>query len=150
MTTDEVSTDLIVYERTGEIISRTDLGSMAKVVGEIDRVLFEEKRIRSALSDAIVEWWNLHGGPRTIHVDGATVTIGSAAETVYDDQALMENLREAGMPEEDIALHVRETVAYKVDAVRVRQTEKNPRYAEAIAAARTTREKNPTVGVKVG
>lgn len=147
----ETSTDLILYERTGEVVSREDLPGMAKLLAEIDRVVFAEKRIRSAISDAVVEWWGVHGGPKTIHADGVTVTIGTTEEISYDDQALMEGLRAAGMPEADIALHVTETVVYKVDARRVAQTEKsNPAYAAAIQAARSSREKNPTVGIKVG
>lgn len=146
----ETTTDLILYERTGEVVSREDLPALLKLGAEIDQVVFNEKRIRSAVSDAIVDYWEQHGGPKTIHVDGVTATIGATEDVTYDETLLMEGLRAAGMPEADIALHVTETVVYKIDANRVKQTAKSKRYAAAIEAARSTRPKNPTVGLKVG
>lgn len=149
--------DLILYKRTGELVARDDMEGAARLLDQIKEHEAETREAKRALEGVIVDWYRIHGGSKTIELDGAVrlkVVIGSDTVTTYDVELMESGLRAAGMPEEALTGDngvIKETVivSKRVDAVKAKQAAKaNPAYAKAIEAATTTDDKDPSVSVK--
>lgn len=149
MSDEEPGVGVIVYEPTGEVVARDDLPAIGRLAAELDDIEREAKRVKAALGDAIVEHWRTYGGSKTRNLPGVTATIGAETETSYDAERLEEMLASAGMPETAIREIVVPVYSLKVDATKAKQAAKaNPKYAAALAACTTSREKTPSVAWK--
>jgi hypothetical protein len=69
--------------------------------------------------------------------------------TTIAADVLEQKLREAGMPEERISEIVTQTVSYRADAAEAKKAARtNEAYAEALKAASTTAQLNPSVSIR--
>ena len=133
---------------TGELVP---LGEPAKVAQALESLRYLEHQIREAkaqLTNALVAH-SMEMGSRTIALsDGRRLQVKGGTETVYDAEAIMEELRRVGCPESRILDIVRETVSYTVSAVEAkRAAAANPVYAVVIAKHSHQVEKRPSVTI---
>lgn len=140
----------IVLPGTGEVVDLSDdvaVGQALKGLRDFKQLIQEAD---DALCAALVERSRTLG-TKTLHMHGPglTVTVGKGTETTYDAEAIEEQLRQVGMPEERIREVVVETVSHRVDARKAAQAAAaNPTYRAIIEANKMERERKPSVGVK--
>jgi hypothetical protein len=129
----EVTGMELVLPHSGELIDPADLDRLADAYGEI-------QQLQARLADAkrtiggIMEEHTAVVGAKTFRTpNGRTIRIEGGSQTRYDAVQLMDDLRAAGMPEDQIMECVIEEVSWKVDARRAKQAARaNERYAEAV------------------
>jgi hypothetical protein len=131
---------LVNLEDEREIaIAYRDLKKLKDQVLDAERVLREAMRYRSEIL-----------ATKTFHIDGVgKVELKGTTRVDYPDpQALEEELREAGCPEEVIREIVVEQVSWKVDGTRARRAAgANAAYAEIIERHKRTVEPLPSVHI---
>jgi hypothetical protein len=118
-------------------IAYRDLRKLKDQVLETERVLREAMRYRSEVL-----------ATKTFHIEGVgkVELRGSTRVDWPDPQALEEDLRGVGCPEDVIREIVVETVSWKVDGNRARRAAgANPAYAEVIEKHKRTIEPLPSV-----
>jgi histone H3/H4 len=154
--TDEPTTDLAIHVvpesvldfASGELIPATDTPRIAAYLADIRELE------RGPLKDAkracaiILEDELRRQGIKTVHYGRLDVTMSEEKEIVWDME-ILEELREAGLPEERFGELVKEEVSYKVSAAVAKQiAAANETYAEIIGRARTDVDKGARVSVK--
>src|SRR5262245_9182104 len=127
--------------RTGELIDPADVDRLSDFLAylrEGKRALQEGINIIQGAIVAEAE----RRGTKTIHLDdGRTASIGGGTEVVWDTEVLNE-LLEAGLPEERFNQLVTTVITYKVNAnVAKSIAGANADYADIIDRARSTVEK---------
>jgi hypothetical protein len=148
-----MSTDVAVIQeiwnpKTGELVPVTDTDGVAQAVQALREY---NQRIRDAIADAttVLVEESRRQGKKTLHLMNTTVEIRGGAETVWDVEALRENLESAGCPPERIEEVIKTEVTYKVDARIAKQlAAANEDYAIAVELARSSAEKPFYVKVK--
>lgn len=140
------STELVV-PGLGTIV---DLSKPEEVALALDDIRYLEQRYRAlkAQLTEILVAASEKEGTKTLHLPGVTVTIKSGVEYVYDAEEIEKGLRAAGMPEHRIREVVKETVSYKVDAVKAKQAAAaNFAYNDVISANVSAVEKAPSASI---
>ena len=120
-------------------IAMRDLLSLKEAVREAERVLREAMRARSEVL-----------ATKTFHIDGVgkVELRGSTRVEFPDPQALEDDLRAVGCPEDVIREIVVEQVTWKVDGNRARRAAgANPAYAEVIERHKKVTEPLPSVHI---
>ena len=118
-------------------IAYRDLKKLKDQVAEAERILREAMRERSEVL-----------ATKTFHIEGVgKIELRGATRIDFPDpQALEEDLREAGCPEDVIREIVVEQVTWKVDGNRARRAAgANPAYAEIIERHKRTTEPLPSI-----
>lgn len=147
MTEQEPANELVLPQ-TGELINLEDERQVAiayREIAELDRRIYEAKRrLREAMGERARVL-----GTKTLHIDGVgKVEVRGGETKSYDEQAIEQELRESGCPEEIIREIVVETVSWKVDAKRAsRAARANPEYAEIIARHTRVEESLPSISI---
>lgn len=126
----------LVIPFSGEVVSRDDPGSCARVMFQIKEMERELKELRGILGDAILDESG-RVGSKTLHFEeGFTATVSTPTEIHWDLEILAE-LLEAGLPPDRYEALVKPEVTYKVDGGIIRSLEgANPVYKEIIDRAR--------------
>lgn len=139
----------IVIPLTGEIVTLDNPENVANALSTLQILQQQIRDVQVQLERCLVDH-SVELGKKTILLpNGRKVMIQGGSETVYDAQAIMEGLREAGMPEHRISEIVTETVEYKVKAVEAKRAASvNPAYKEVIERNAETKEKRPYVKLK--
>lgn len=138
-----------VIPGTGEVVDLTDPLAVAEALGNLrdfERMTYEWKQMMTRI---VVE----HGrttGSLTIELpDGSKAEISDRPRVTYDAEAIEEELRAAGMPEESIAKIIKEEVTHTVKAVEAKKAARaNPVYEEIIERHRTEEPSNPSVTIR--
>lgn len=120
-------------------IAYRDLKNLKDQISQAERVLREAMRARSEAM-----------ATKTFHIEGVgKVELRGAVRVDWDDpQALEEDLRSVGCPEDVIREIVVETVTWKVDGNRARRAAgANPAYAEVIERHKRITEPLPSVHI---
>lgn len=132
---------------SGELIDLSDTGAVASAVARIrgyERLLYEA---RQELNHVLLEE-SRRRGTKTLHLGKQTVTVSGGTDLVWDLDVLNE-LLDAGLPEDRWADLVTATVEYKVSSQVARQLEgASEVYAEIIGRARSRVPRRPTINVK--
>lgn len=132
---------------TGQII---DLANATEVALAYDDLQHMKSMIREAegiLKRALIDHSAEIGKP-TFEVGDRKVEVKRGTQTVFDALGLKQALEAAGCPDETVSEIVKETVEYKVVAVKAKQAAKtNAAYAAAVDANSGVEEKAPTVSV---
>lgn len=143
---EQQSTELVV-PGIGTLVDLNDPEQVAIALDDVRDLEYQFRAIKTDLTRALVHASEVQG-TKTLHLPGVTVTIKSGAEYEYDAEEIELGLRAAGMPEDRIREVVKETVSYKVDAVKAKQAEgANPVYGEVIEAGRRKVEKPPSATI---
>ena len=145
--TEEPGTEIAIMPLTGVVVnleSEREIAIAYKDLRELkDKVLEAERLLKEALryrSEAL--------GTKTFHIEGVgKVELRGGSRVEWPDpQALEEELRGAGCPEDVIREIVVEQVTWKVDGNRARRAAgANPVYAEIIERHKKTVEPLPSV-----
>lgn len=143
------STDLVV-PTTGELIDLDNPAQCARALHELGVLENRIKELKEYLRESVyVESERL--GLKTIHFEeGYTAKVSTPRETVWDFEILQE-LVDAGLPEERYDALVTAEVTYKVNGTVLKQLQAaNPTYGEIIERARTVIPRKPYVSVSGG
>ena len=137
----------LVVPMTGEILSRDDPASCARVFHEVKELEAKLKALRAALADAILDESERQGS-KTLHFEqGYTAKVATPMEIQWDLDILAE-LLDAGLPGARYEALVREEVTHKVDGSIIRELEgANSAYAEIINRARTRFPRSPSITI---
>lgn len=142
------STELAI-PATGELVNLDDPRQVAFALDGVRDLERQLRSIKAELTRALV-YESEKVGSKTIHMPGVTAVVKSGPELVYDGIAILEGLRAAGMPDDRINDIVKETVSYKVDAVKAKHAAgANPRYAAVIEANVREEAKPATVVISL-
>lgn len=140
----------IVIPITGELVS---LGDPLQVCAVLDQVRAMKRRldeVRAVLEDAL-RLESERQGTKTLHLGDLTATVSGGQKYEYDHQALADELRELGLPEQRIGELIVQTVTYRVDQrVAKSVAAANPQYAAAIWRNRRAVPDSWRVSVKKG
>ena len=136
----EISTELVV-PGTGELVDLTDEVQVGRALAGLRQFRDQLKQADALLTDALVERSQVLG-TKTIHLpDGVVAEISGGFEKVYDQQAIEQDLRNAGMPDERIREIVVEVISYKVNALKAKAAAgANPEYRAIIERHTTEHE----------
>lgn len=134
---------------TGVVV---DLGNATEVARAYDDLAMLQKKMYEAqrvLAKAFAEQTATLGS-KTIDIGrGLKARLSGGPEKHYDAEAIRDELREAGMPEERISQIVQETISYKVKAIEAnRAARANPAYASIVE--RNTTEVERSYRITVG
>lgn len=149
MSEPEPTTELILAH-SGQLVNLDDLSDVAKAYEEVARI----KRALTEADRLLREAFAHHGrmnGTKTLYVEGVgKFEIKGSERTEWrDHEALADDLRAAGMPEDVVSEIVIETVSTKVDARRAaRAAAANEEYAAIIERYRVTLERTPTITIQ--
>lgn len=142
------STELVV-PGTYEVVNLDDARQVSVALNTVKELRRELRNAETELTRALVHESQMRG-TKTLHMEGVKVVLKGDSVTSYDAEAIEAELREAGMPEENIRLIVKETVTYVVDGVRAKAAASaNPVYAEIIDRHKLTAAREPTATVTV-
>lgn len=142
----EPSQELVV-PGLGTVVDLTDVREASLALDDVRDLERMLRYVKQELVEAIVAE-SRKQGTKTLHLEGATVTVKTGEEWVYDAEEVEQGLRAAGMPEERIREIVKETVSYKVDAVKAKQAASaNALYAEVVEAHKELQQKPPSVSI---
>lgn len=137
----------LVLLGTGEIISLDDPAEVATGIAHLREISNLAKDGLRILTAAVVEQAE-RMGKKTIQAGGSKLELRGGSEVEWDLEVL-EELHDAGLPDERFGDLVKTEISYKVDAAVARQIEgANARYAEIIGRARRRVEKPYYVSVK--
>jgi hypothetical protein len=140
------STELVV-PGLGTVVDLADPAACAFALDDIREMERQFRYLKTELTERIVEAARVEG-TKTLHFPGGTVTVTTGEDYSYDAEEIEVGLRAAGMPENRIREVVKETVSYKVDAVKARQAgAANPAYAEVVEAHKELVVKSPSVSI---
>lgn len=87
-------------------------------------------------------------GTKTLHTEGATVTLSGGVSDEYDAQDLMELLRSSGCPEDRIEAAVVTEISYRVNRSVLKQLAVNKDYQAAIDLAKRQVERPFRASIK--
>jgi hypothetical protein len=142
----ETSTELVV-PGIGTVVDLTSVESCAIALDDIRDFERQYRYIKQELTEALVKASETEG-TKTLHFPGGTATVKTGEEWVYDSEEIELGLRAAGMPEHRIREIVKETVVYKVDAVRAKAAQSaNPAYDLVIGDNKKLELKSPSVSI---
>ena len=127
----------LVIPGTGEVVNLEDPAEVARALGsvsDLSKLLWETKQALIAL---LVEEAQRQG-TKTLHLEGAKVTITGGQRLKWDVAKLLE-LKEAGLPETRLTDFLKPVLTYKPDGHIAKQLEGsgNETYAQIIQQART-------------
>lgn len=147
MSTDLVVPDQILDIRTGELVPAADIPRVADILRHLreykDSILAAIKLCEAAIVEE-----SRRTGTKTLHLDGAEVTITGGPRLSWD-VSVLEELRDVGLPDERFADLVVIEQTYKVNAAVAKQIEAaNPVYGEIVGRARSYVDGPLRVGVK--
>jgi hypothetical protein len=140
--------EALVVPLLGLVVSPESTNEVAEALGSIREAkrLLDEARgeLERLLADEAQRQ-----GTKTLHTDKLTVSVSGGPETVYDMEVL-EQLQEAGLPEERYNELIKTEVIYRVDRNVVRQLRGsgNPDYEAIIEKAASVVERPYRVSVK--
>ena len=135
---------------TGEVVNLADELQTGRALRDLTDYLVALGEIKAVLESALIERSRTLG-TKTIHLRdaGLKVEISSGTKTIYDAEAIEDELREAGMPDDQIREVVKETVSHTVDALRAKSAAAaNPEYRAIIEANTQKVERKQSVSVK--
>jgi sulfur carrier protein ThiS len=137
----------LLNPETGELLEAT-VDNAAAVILAARRVKGRANElIDEATAFALYEAERL--GKKTLHGENETLVVAGGASTEYDEQTLMELLRDVGCPEQRIAEAVTEEITYKVNRSVLNQLAgANPQYKAAIELAKREVDRPFRVSVK--
>lgn len=139
----------LIVPGLGQLVLLSDIPEVARTLDHVRELERQLREIKTELTSAIVAA-SQREGTKTLHMEGLTATIKSGTDVHYDAEAIEEELRAAGMPEERIREIVVETITYKVNAVKAKQAAgANPAYGEVIERHRREVEKPPYVTISL-
>jgi len=143
-----VSSVEIVLPTTGELVSRADAKRCALALSEIRKLENQLKEVKRELTEALVNE-SARQGTRTLDIgEGFAAVVTGGTDTVWDIE-ILEQLRDAGLPEERMDALVRTEVRYRVDQREAKRIGgANPVYGEIIAKAQTEVEGSYTVQIR--
>jgi hypothetical protein len=139
----------LVVPGVGQVVNLENVRECAQALEALRGFEEQIKEAKAVLTDAIIEE-SKRVGAKTIFVDGVgRVEVRGGKQTLYDAQALEEDLRALGCPEERIREAIKEEVTYKVDGRVVKQlAAANEEYAAVVESARQEVERASYVLVK--
>lgn len=120
---------------TGELVSLEDAAACGRALGDIRRLEQHLRDLKTLLTDSVVAECQRQG-TKTLRLDDMTLTM-SGGETVQWDIEVLEQLLDAGLPQERFDALVKTEVTYKVSAAEAKRLAVNPEYADIIEKART-------------
>lgn len=133
----EPYSDEIVVPLTGELVSLSDTRQVIDVLEQVRDMKRRLDEVRAVLEEA-VRLESERQGSKTLHVDGMKAVVSGGSKIEYDAEALADELRDLGLPEDRVSALVVPTITYKVDGRVARSVAtSNPRYAEAIERHRS-------------
>jgi hypothetical protein len=135
----------VVHVLTGELIPASDANALAgylKDLRDLRARAWDQVRI---VEDLLVEEAERQG-TKTLHLEGATAKVTSGPELQWDTSVL-EELKDAGLPDERWNALVSIVQTFKVDARVAKQLETSSRYRGIIERARSYREKPYRVAI---
>src|SRR5574339_26621 len=111
----------LVVPGTGAVVNLGDELQTGRALRDLTDYLVALGEIKAVLEGALIERSRTLG-TKTIHLReaGLKIEIGSGTATIYDAEAIEDELRAAGMPDDQIREVVKETVSHKVDALRAK------------------------------
>jgi hypothetical protein len=143
-----LGTDMVL-PASGELIPLDNPPQIAQALEYLRDLEYQIRRAKEALTDALVEHSQLIGSKTITLKDGHTATIKGGTETIYDPEAIIDGLRQAGCPEDRIMEIITETVTYKVRAVEAkRAAAANPDYKQVIDQHTRIEQRRPSVEIK--
>lgn len=148
MTGEVAKRDLPIDQRLGEL----DLDNVVECAVLLDDIRTLEAQLataKSRLTAAIVARASVDGETSYDLPGRMRATITSGRRSTVAAEVLEAKLREAGMPENRISEIVQEEVTYKVDLRAAKKAgTANPAYAQALEAATTVHESQPSVTIR--
>jgi hypothetical protein len=150
-----VSTDLervdqtpsLLNPETGELLEATVDNAAAVILACRNVKQRAGELIDEATLFAVYEAERL--GKKTLHGENETLVVNGGPSTEYDEQALMELLRDVGCPEGRIEEAVAATITYKVNrSVLSQLAGANPQYKAAIELAKRPVDKPWRIQIK--
>jgi hypothetical protein len=137
----------LLNPETGELLEPTIDNAAAVILACRNVKQRANELIDEATLFAVYEAERL--GKKTLHGVDETLVVNGGATTEYDEQALMELLRDVGCPEGRIAEAVVETISYKVDRAVLNQlVGANAQYKAAIELAKREKDTPYRVTIK--
>jgi hypothetical protein len=137
----------LLNPETGELLEATVDNAAAVILACRNVKQRANELVDEATLFAVYEAERL--GKKTLHGENETLVVNGGPSTEYDEQALMELLREVGCPEGRIEEAVVATITYKVNrSVLSQLAGANPQYKAAIELAKREVDKPFRVQVK--
>ena len=139
----------LVVPGSGELVSLDDEIACCKALRTVQDMEAQLREAKRTLASAIAARARVLG-TRTITLPGGQkAQVGSDHETVYDAEAIEDDLRQAGMPESRIKDIIEVTVTTRVRAGEAkRAAAANPEYARVIENHRREVERSPSVSFR--
>lgn len=143
------SGESVVLPGTGTVVDLSDPVAATGALEDLRQLESLVKEAKGIVTRSIV-WHGRHTGGLTFELpDGRKVEISDRPKIEYDAEAIEEELREAGMPEESIARIVKETLVKTVVAVEAKKAARaNPDYAAIIERNKTEVPSNPSISIR--
>jgi hypothetical protein len=141
-----MSEELIV-PTTGEVISSDDPLGCLRVLAEVRALEAQLKDLKGALTQALGEEFKRQG-TKTLELGGVKAELRGGSEVVWDVE-ILEELREAGLPDARMDALVATEITYKVNANIAKSIAAvNDEYAQIIERAKSTIPKATYVVIK--
>lgn len=133
----------------GELVPADDAAALGSALAAVRQAQAALRAAGEELTEAIVGIASVSGSKTLTLDDGTKLTVKGGNETRYDDAAVEEELRAAGMPEARIREIVEETITYKVKAVELKRAAAvNDTYRGIMERHSTLIEKRPYIGIE--
>lgn len=137
----------LVVPVSGELISFDDPGACLRVLNEIRDLESRLREAKADLTSALTAEFSRQG-TKTLEINGLKAELRGGTEVVWDI-AVLEELRELGLPEERMDALIKTEITYKVDASQAKRiAAANEQYAEVVARARQVIPKASYVTIK--
>lgn len=133
--------------KTGEVLEPTPENA-APLLARL-REYRQDLQLAIRACEAVIIDESARTGTKTLTLGGVDLEVYGGSEVEWDHGGLRAALEDAGCPDERIDALIQQTVTFKVDRRVERQLSgANPKYAQAIEAAKTTRPAATRVRVK--
>lgn len=137
----------LIVPTTGEVISSDDPIGCLRVLAEVRALEAKLKDLKGALTGALGEEFKRQGA-KTLELGGVKAELRGGSEVVWDVE-ILEELRDAGLPDARMDALVTTEITYKVNAsVAKAIAAVNDDYAEIVERAKTTIPKAVYVVIK--
>lgn len=122
----------IVVPWTGELVPLTNPSQVARALGQVRDLKRQLDEARAVLEDAL-RLEAERQGTKTLHLDGLKATVTGGSKLEWDMEALADELRDAGLPEERLGQLIVQVITERVNATVANSIAKaNPRYGEIV------------------
>lgn len=133
---------------TGELVQTADLPAVAQNLDSLRQLRDKISRVIAEFSDAVIVRSRVEG-TKTFNMGRRGSLIVTPDNEIIWDVEVLQELLDAGLPQERWLALVTEIVSYKVNGTVARQIEgSNPQYAEIVGRARVRTPKKQYVQFK--